>query len=85
VLGTNHFYICHLFLVRWLPYSSKCSNTSWNKHFPIPSGTMKCPNHVTPRCLLSCPTIWKPSGSILPLSYRLFWWIVYMSRSLFPF
>jgi hypothetical protein len=66
VLGIDCSYIYHSFLAGWSPYSFRYNNTCWNPHFPIPNGTTKHPNHVTPRCPLSCPTFWKPSGSILP-------------------
>jgi len=45
----------------------KCSSTCWNQRFLILNGTKRCPSHVTPWCLFSCPTLWEPSGSILPL------------------
>jgi hypothetical protein len=66
VLGIDCSYTCHSFSIRWLSYSSKCSNTCWNWYFPILDGTTRCPSHVILGCPLSCPTLWKPNGSILP-------------------
>ncbi len=54
VLDINHSYTCHFFLIGWSPYSSRCSSTCWDRHFPISDGTTRCLNHVTPRCPLSC-------------------------------
>ncbi len=58
----------HLSLIsnRMITYFSRCSNTCWNQHFPVPNGTMKCLNHVTLGCSLSCPTFWEISGFVLP-------------------
>ncbi len=56
VLGINHSCTCHSFLIGWLPFYFWCNNTCWNRHFPIPNGTTRCPSHVTLGCLLSCLT-----------------------------
>lgn len=66
VLGIDYSCTCHSFSVGWLFYSSKCSNTCWDWHFAILYGIMRCSNHVTLGCQISCPTLWKPSGSVLP-------------------
>jgi len=56
-----------------------------NRHFPIPNGIRRCPNHVTPRCLLSCPTFWKPNGSIIPLVIGCFGGSLTQTRVYFPY
>jgi hypothetical protein len=65
MLSIDIFYTCHLFPAWWSPYSPRCSNTCWNWHFPVPNNTTKDLIPTTPSCLLSSPTLWKPSGSIL--------------------
>jgi hypothetical protein len=67
MLGIDYSYTCHSFLAKWSPYLSRCNSTCWDWHFPLPNGTTKYPNHVTPSCLTSSPTLWKPNGSILSL------------------
>jgi hypothetical protein len=84
VLGTNCSCIFHSFPTRWSRYSSKCSNTCWNRHFPIPNGITRCRNHVTPRCLLSCPTFWKPNGSIIPPVISFFGGSLTQTKVCFP-
>jgi hypothetical protein len=47
-----------------LPYSSGCSNTRWDQHFPIPNGTTKCLNNVGPGCLFLGLTLWELNGLV---------------------
>jgi hypothetical protein len=65
MFNTNHFCIYPLFLIGWSSYSFGGNNTCWNWHFPIPNGVTRYIGHVTLSCLLSGPTLWKPSGLIL--------------------
>lgn len=85
VFGIDHSYICHSFPTWWLPYFFRCNNTCWNRHFLVLNDITRCPSHVTRRCSLSCPTLWKLSGSVLPLIVSVFGGFSYMNRSLFPF
>jgi len=86
VLGIDCSCTCHSFPVGWLLYSFKYSNKCWDLHFFVPDDTMKCLNHVTPRCSLSCSTFWKHNGLILPPIVGLFggsftWIGVYFTSS----
>jgi len=56
-----------LFPIGWLPYSPRCSSTCWDRHFLVPNGIMRCPSHVIPGCLLSCPTFWELNGLVFTL------------------
>jgi len=82
---TKHSCTCHSFPTWWLPYFSQCSNTCWNWHFPVLDGTTRCSNHVTQRCLLSCPTLWKLNGSSLPLVASFFCGSLTRTTICFPF
>ncbi len=64
MLGSNHSCICHSFPTWWSPYSSGCSNTCWDWHFPIPDNIMRCHSPFSPGCPLLGPTLWKPSGLV---------------------
>ncbi len=72
MFNIDRSYICHSFSIGWSPYFSRCNNTCWNWHFPILNGITRCLSHVTLRCLFLCPTLWKHSGSILPLIANFF-------------
>jgi hypothetical protein len=85
VLGTNCSRIYHSFPTWWSPYSFQCNNTCWDRYFLVLNGTTRCPNHVTPKCPLPCPTLWKPIGSILPLVTSFFGGLLTQARVCFPF
>jgi hypothetical protein len=70
--GINRFCTCQSFPTRWSLYFFRCRNTCRDRHFPLPNSIMRCPNHVTLGCLLSCPTLWEPSNLILPPIARFF-------------
>ncbi len=84
-MGTAHSYTCHLFPVGWLFYSFICSNACWDWHFFVPGGTMRCSTHVTPGHLLSCPTLWELSYSIIPLIASFFGGSFTQAGVCFPF
>ncbi len=85
VLGIDHFYICHLFLVGWSFYSCRCNSTCWDRHFFVLNGIMRCSSHVTLRCLFSCPTFWKLSGLAIPLIAGFFGGLLTQAKVYFPF
>jgi len=58
---------CHSFPTRWSPYSFGCSNTCWDRHFPILNNTIGHQSPVIPSCLFSNPTVWELSGLVLSL------------------
>jgi len=65
MLGTDHFCIYHSFSIRWSSYSFGCSSTCWNYYFLNQNDVTKYRSHVTPGCLISCPTLWELSGFVL--------------------
>jgi hypothetical protein len=66
MLGFVRSYTYHLFLIGWSPYSFGCNNTCWDWHFYVPNNTTRCQSPFTPSCLFLGPTLWKPSGLVLP-------------------
>jgi hypothetical protein len=80
----GHWLFLHLSLVSRSPYFKKCSTICWNWHFFVLDSNTRCLSHVTPRCSLSCPTFWEPSGSILPLVVGFFGGSLTWTRVCFP-
>jgi hypothetical protein len=61
-----------LFPTRQSLYSSKCSSTCCDWHFPILHKTRRCSSHITLGCSLLGSTLWKPNGLVLSLVVNFF-------------
>ncbi len=55
MLSPKCYCICHLFPMKWSPYSSSCSGTYRNQHFSLPTSIIIYPNFITPVCLFLSP------------------------------
>jgi hypothetical protein len=64
MLGTDHSYTYHSFLIGWSFYSFGCSSTCWDWYFLILDDVTKYMSHVTLGRLFSCPTLWEPTGLV---------------------
>jgi hypothetical protein len=64
--------ICHLFPMKWSPYSSWCSGTYWNQHFSLPTSIIIYPNFITHVCLFLIPPFQKSCGTIISSLISLF-------------
>jgi hypothetical protein len=84
VLGTDFFYICHLFLLGWLPYFSKSSSICWNWHF-FSKWPYEMPKPCYPKvCVLMSHPLRTKWFSFTP-SCRFLWWMFTRAKVCFPF
>jgi hypothetical protein len=65
MLNSKCYYICHLFPNKWSPYSSWCSGTYQNQHFPLLIAIIIYPNFTTPIFLFLIPPFQKSCSTII--------------------